>query len=66
MGPASQKIIQEMTPAFRDPEIFIGWNTWRDEVYKALLPAFAGVKSVPDAAREATRAGDVVLGKIPA
>jgi len=35
-------------------------------VYKALLPAFAGVKSVPDAAREATRAGDVVLGKIPA
>jgi multiple sugar transport system substrate-binding protein len=64
--PASQKIIQDMTPAFRDPEIFIGWNTWRDEVYKALLPAFVGAKSVPDAAREATRAGDVVLGKIPA
>jgi len=63
--PASQKIIQEMTPAFRDPEVFLGWNEWRDEVYKALLPAFAGQKSVPDAARDAARAGDVVLAKIP-
>jgi multiple sugar transport system substrate-binding protein len=64
--PASQKIVQDMTPAFRDPEIFIGWNEWRDEVYKALLPAFAGKKSVQDAAKDATRAGDVVLAKIPA
>ena len=63
--PASQKIIQEMTPAFRDPEVFLGWNEWRDEVYKALLPAFAGQKSVPDAARDAARAGEVVLAKIP-
>ena len=54
-----------MTEAFRDPEIFISWNSWRDEVYRALLAALARMKSVPDAAREASRAGDVVLGKIP-
>jgi ABC-type glycerol-3-phosphate transport system substrate-binding protein len=58
--PASQKIIQDMTPAFRDPEVFLGWNEWRDEVHKALLPAFAGQKSVQDAAKDAARAGDVV------
>lgn len=63
--PASLKIIQAQAPNFRDPEIFIGWNEWRDEVYKALVPAFAGQKSVQDAAKEATRAGDVVLAKIP-
>ena len=63
--PASLKILLDQAPNYRDPEIFIGWNEWRDEVYKALVPAFAGTKSVPDAARDATRAGDVVLGKIP-
>lgn len=63
--PASLKIIQDQAPNFRDPEIFIGWNEWRDEVYKALVPAFAGQKSVQDAAKDATRAGDVVLAKIP-
>ena len=63
--PTSVKIIPDQAPNYRDPEIFIGWNEWRDEVYKALFPAFAGLKSVPDAARDATRAGDVVLAKIP-
>jgi multiple sugar transport system substrate-binding protein len=63
--PTSQKIILDMVPAYRDPEIFIGWNSWRDEVHNALLPAFAGKKAVADAARDAARAGDIVLAKIP-
>jgi multiple sugar transport system substrate-binding protein len=63
--PASQKLVSEMAPAFRDPEIFIGWNEWRDEVTAALTPAFANQKSVQDAAKDAARAGDVVLAKIP-
>jgi hypothetical protein len=63
--PVSQKIIVDMAPAYRDPDIFIGWNEWRDEVHKALTPAFANQKNVKDAAADASRAGDVVLAKIP-
>jgi ABC-type glycerol-3-phosphate transport system substrate-binding protein len=63
--PASQRIVVDMAPAFRDPEIFIGWNEWRDEVTNALTAAFANQKSVQDAAKDAARAGDVVLAKIP-
>ena len=63
--PSNQKAVVDMISAFHDPQIFIGWNEWRDEVTNALTPAFAGQKSVQDGAKEAVRAGDVVLGKIP-
>lgn len=63
--PVSQRILLDMVPAYRDPEIFIGWNDWRNAVHAALLPAFAGQNAVSDAAKEAARAGDVVLAKIP-
>ena len=63
--PAGQRLVVDMIPAFHDPQIFVGWNEWRDEVTAALTPAFAGQKSVQDAAKEAARAGDVVLAKIP-
>jgi ABC-type glycerol-3-phosphate transport system substrate-binding protein len=63
--PASMKIYPDQTPFFRDPQIFIGWNQWRDDVVAALVPAFTNQKSVQEAAKDATRAGDVVLAKIP-
>jgi ABC-type glycerol-3-phosphate transport system substrate-binding protein len=63
--PASQKVVVDMASAFHDPQIFIGWNDWRDEVQNALNPAFANTKSVQDAAKDAARAGDVILAKIP-
>jgi multiple sugar transport system substrate-binding protein len=63
--PASMKLYGDQAAAFRDPQIFIGWNQWRDDVVAALLPAFANKKSVADAAKDAARAGDLVLAKIP-
>jgi hypothetical protein len=54
-----------MMSAFRDPDIFIGWIEWRNEVTKALLPAFPHQKSVRAAAEDATPTGDLVLAKIP-
>lgn len=63
--PASQKIVVDMAPAFHDPQIFIGWNDFRDDVQNALTPAFANQKSVQDAAKDAVRAGDLILAKIP-
>ena len=63
--PASMKIYGDEAPFFRDPQEFIGWNQWRDDVVAALLPAFTNQKSVTDAAKDATRAGDLVLAKIP-
>jgi multiple sugar transport system substrate-binding protein len=63
--PAGMKAYPDEAPSFRDPQIFIGWNQWRDDVVAALTPAFANQKSVQDAAKDATRAGDLVLAKIP-
>ncbi|MBI3972406.1 MAG: extracellular solute-binding protein [Chloroflexi bacterium] len=63
--PASMKIIPDQAPNFRDPQTFIGWNQWRNDVVAVLLPAFAGKKAVKDAAADAARAGDLVLAKIP-
>lgn len=63
--PASMKIYPESAPFFRDPQTFIGWNKWRDDVVAALVPAFAGKKSVQEAAADAARVGDLVLAKIP-
>ena len=63
--PPGVKALVEMIPSYRDPAIFIGWNEWRDAVTGALTPAFAGTRSVREAAADATRAGDVVLAKIP-
>jgi ABC-type glycerol-3-phosphate transport system substrate-binding protein len=63
--PPGIKILPELMSDFKDPSVFIGWNAWRDAVITALRPAFAGMKSVPEAAADAARAGDVVLGKIP-
>ena len=63
--PAGQKIVPAQASAFRDPQIFIGWNDWRDDVVKALTPAFANQVAVQEAAREAARVGDLVLAKIP-
>ena len=58
----------EMIPSERDdrqPAIFSGRNEWRDAVANALAPAFAGKTSVRETAADATRAGDLVLAKIP-
>ena len=63
--PASMKVYPDQAPFFHDPQIFVGWNQWRDDVVAALLPAFANKKTVQDAAKDATRAGDLVLAKIP-
>ena len=63
--PTGIKALVDMIPSYRDPAIFIGWNDWRDAVTNALTPAFAGKKSVKEAAADAVRAGDVVLAKIP-
>jgi ABC-type glycerol-3-phosphate transport system substrate-binding protein len=61
--PASVKVMVDMIRDFKDPQIFAGWLEWRAEVSNALNPAFAGQQSVATAAREAVRAGDVVLNK---
>jgi multiple sugar transport system substrate-binding protein len=63
--PPGVKAMVDMIPNYRDPAIFIGWNDWRDAVTNALIPAFNGKKSVREAAADATRAGDLVLAKIP-
>lgn len=63
--PASNKIVVEMMSDWKDPDIFIGWNEYRDAVLAELLPAIANRRSVPDAAKEMTRVGQLVLDKIP-
>jgi hypothetical protein len=52
-----------MIKDFKDPQIFQGWLEWRAELSTALNPAFAGKQSVQVAAKEAVRAGDVILAK---
>ena len=65
-GPlAGQQIVVDQISAFRDPAVFIGFIEWRDEVTEALNPAFADQKSIQEATKDASRAGDVVLAKIP-
>jgi ABC-type glycerol-3-phosphate transport system substrate-binding protein len=61
--PASVKIMVDMIKDFKDPQIFQGWIEWRTALSNALNPAFAGKQSVQVAAREAVRAGDLVLAK---
>lgn len=61
--PSSVKIMVDMIKEFKDPQIFQGWIEWRTELSTALNPAFAGQQAVGTAAREATRAGDVILTK---
>ncbi|HEX2514108.1 MAG TPA: extracellular solute-binding protein, partial [Chloroflexota bacterium] len=61
--PSSVKVLVDMIKDFKDPQIFQGWIEWRTELSAALNPAFAGQQAVATAAREATRAGDAVLGK---
>jgi len=61
--PPSVKLMVDMIKDFKDPQIFQGWIEWRTELSNALNPAFAGQQAVATAAREATRAGDVVLTK---
>jgi hypothetical protein len=63
--PVSQKIVVDMIPDWKDPDIFIGWNEYRDAVQAQFLPAVANQKAVPDAAKEMARVGQVVLDKIP-
>lgn len=63
--PVSQKLVVDQIPDWRDPQTFIGWTEFRDTIVPALQPAFANQKSVPDAAKEATRVGQLVLDKIP-
>ena len=63
--PASNKIVVEMIPDWKDPDIFIGWNEYRDSVLAEFLPAVANRRSVPDAAKEMARVGQIVLDKIP-
>lgn len=61
--PAGVKTLIDQIPSFRDPQIGTGWLEWRNEITKLVLPALAGLKAVPDVARELTRAGDVILAK---
>lgn len=63
--PTSQKILVDMIPDWKDPQIFTGWTEFRDVVTAALLPALANQTSVPDAAKEMARVGQLVLDKIP-
>jgi hypothetical protein len=65
LPPASQKIVTDTIPDWKDPQIFIGWIDFRDAVVGALAPALANQRSVPDAAREMTRLGQLVLDRIP-
>jgi multiple sugar transport system substrate-binding protein len=62
--PANKKIVVDMTKDLVDPGWFVGFLDWRNAVVAELLPAFTNTKSVPDAAREAARAGDAVLAKV--
>ena len=57
------KIMVDMIKDFKDPQIFAGWLEWRAELSNALNPAFAGQQAMATAAREAVRAGDVILNK---
>ena len=61
--PSSVKIMVDMIKDFKDPQIFAGWLEWRAELSNALNPAFAGQQAMATAAREAVRAGDVILNK---
>jgi ABC-type glycerol-3-phosphate transport system substrate-binding protein len=62
--PAGAKILLDMAPAFKDPLIGLGYLEWRDQaITPAMVPAFANQKSVQDAAKDATRMGDLVLGR---
>ena len=63
--PASMKICVDQLANWREPQNFKGWDEWGAAVTAELLPAFANKKSVLDAAKEATRAGDLVLAKYP-
>jgi multiple sugar transport system substrate-binding protein len=63
--PVSNKIVAEMIPDWKDPDIFIGWNEYRDAILAEFLPAIANRRSVPDAAKEMARVGQLVLDKIP-
>jgi multiple sugar transport system substrate-binding protein len=63
--PASNKIVVETMADWKDPDIFIGWNEYRDAVLAEFLPAIANRRSVADSAKEMARVGQVVLDKIP-
>src|SRR6266542_7155621 len=63
--PASMKIALDQLSSWREPQNFKGWDEWGVAVTEAMLPAFSNQKSVVDAAKEATRAGDLVLAKYP-
>jgi multiple sugar transport system substrate-binding protein len=63
--PASNKIVAEMMADWKDPDIFIGWNEYRDAVQAEFLPAITNRRSVADSAKEMVRVGQVVLDKIP-
>jgi ABC-type glycerol-3-phosphate transport system substrate-binding protein len=64
--PASQKVVVDSIPDWKDPQIFIGWIDFRDAIAGTLAQALAGQMSVPDAAHEMTRLGQLVLDRIPA
>ena len=61
--PASMRIVFDEVPSHRELVVFRGAQEWTLATRAALIPAFLGQRSVPDAAREATRAGDAVLAK---
>jgi ABC-type glycerol-3-phosphate transport system substrate-binding protein len=63
--PASMKVVFDEIPSFRETPIFLGQQEWMLAVRAALIPAFLGQKSTQDAAKEAARAGDVVLARLP-
>jgi multiple sugar transport system substrate-binding protein len=64
--PAGVKVMVDMIKDFKDPQIFQGWIEWRSELSNALNPAFSGKVAVATAAKEAVRAGDLILKKYSA
>ena len=61
--PPGAKVLVDQIPNFREIPNFVGQLEWRNEIQTALLTAFTNQKSLPDATRDAARAGDVVLAK---
>lgn len=61
--PPAARVLVDQIPSFREIPNFVGQLEWRNELHTALLQAFSNQKSMPDAVREAARAGDVVLAK---
>lgn len=61
--PPAAKVLVDQIPSFREIPNFVGQLEWRNEMQNALLQAFSNQKSMPDATRDAARAGDVVLAK---